>query len=81
MMRSVRFFELQSENLSFSTATIPYKRKPQIMSQAAVRSHNVRVVLFYTSLLSETMACVYTKKRLTPKDEPLVYRYLKITSR
>lgn len=77
----MRFFELQSKNLSCSTARIPYKRKPQIMSQAAVRSRNDRMDLFYTSLLSETMACVYTKKRLTPKDEPLVYRYLKITSR
>lgn len=51
------------------------------MSQAADRSRNVRMDLFYTSLLSETMASVYTKKRLTPKDEPLVYRYLKITLR
>lgn len=77
-MRSVRFFELQSKNLSYSTAKIQYKHRPQIMSQAADRSRNVRMDF---SLSSETMACVYTKKRLTPKDEPLVYRYLKITSR
>jgi len=41
----VRFFELQSKNLSCSTATIPYKHKPQMMSQAAVRSRNVRIYL------------------------------------
>lgn len=37
------------------------------MSQVAVRSRNVRMDLFLYPFLSETMACVYTKKRLTPK--------------
>ena len=44
-----------------------------MMSQAAVRSRNVRMDLFYTSLSSETMACVYTKEELNPRRMSLSF--------